>query len=433
MTLSRFVLLLIGLCCFVSSILPCRGYCMDSRFTLDPGQLQKGSADESGRREKAGRKKTRGSRRHTLMLKKTAGVESAPIALQLASPQPVAVQADAQRVRSFWERLVPAAGGSPQPLVFKTENFDLSVDPVRYPMLMAADGKKMLLDRDNSLPPLVRTLIQGKDPSVRIVTAAAVDGRRFLAALLGAGGFYSVEEQPLLTFGRDPKLTVRADFKVERSAESVMKSDVVLVNASQQGMPPRLADYLNGQGFEVLEPFAEGHAAAVPLRHRVVQVAPEGQEQTVDLLLELLAIPIERQARVELFSAAESGIALSVLVDRSFDRGGKHYVVARFNGDPITYTLVRLLETKGYRAIILEPQDDFRTVATKLLTRMDLPSHYASHLLFADVHGRYALETSGFMLENSAVNGGSVLVTDRKLERPIRELLYDYGYQVQDR
>ncbi len=432
MTLSRMILLLTGFCCFMSGILPLHGYCMDPRFTLDPAQFQKGG-DDPARRGKAGRKKMRVSRRHALLLKKTAASEAAPVALQLSSSQPVTARVDDQHIRSFWDKLVPAAGTSPQPLVFKTESFDLSVDPVRYPMLVTADGKKMLLDRDNSLPPLVRTLIQGKDPSVRIVTASAADGRRLLAALLGAGGFYSVEEQSLLTFGNDPKLTVRADFKVERSAESVMKNDVVLVNASQHGMPSRLSDYLKGQGFEVLEPFADEHAAAVPLRHRVIHVAPERQDQTVDMLLELLAIPVERQPRVELFSAAESGIALSVSVDRSFYRLGKHYVVARFNGDPITYTLVRLLETKGYRVVILEPQDDFRAVATKLLARMDLPSHYAPHVLFADAHGRYALETSGFMLENSASNGGSVLVTDRQLEQPLRELLYDYGYQVQDR
>ena len=50
---------------------------------------------------------------------------------------------------------------------------------------------------------------------------------------------------------------------------------------------------------------------------------------------------------MQLFSAVESGIALSVAAERYFERAGKRYVLASFTGDAVTYTLFRLLETKA--------------------------------------------------------------------------------------
>ncbi|MDK9719489.1 MAG: hypothetical protein OEL57_16530, partial [Trichlorobacter sp.] len=64
---------------------------------------------------------------------------------------------------------------------------------------------------------------------------------------------------------------------------------------------------------------------------------------------------------------------------------------------------------------------------------MDLPSSYASHLLLADPAGQYSVEMSGFMLENTMAGGGAVMLTDRPIENAMRELLYDHGYQVQER
>jgi len=412
---------------------------MDSRFEIDPVQIQKNSGSTSGR-EKAARRsgsyRSERVRRSYRTQRKKAMVYTHPsVAIHLATAGSGAgTESDfQQRVRPFWDALVPSDGTAPKPLIFKTDVFDLAIDPSRYPLLTAANGGKLLLDTDATLPPLVRSLIQEKDSKVRIIDVSPVDRRRFLGALLSAGGFYSVEEQPVMTFGQDPQIKVRSDFKVERTAESVMRNEVILVNASRQGLPPVLTDFIKKQGFKPLEPFADQVTTSMPLRHRVVLAAPQDANQALDLVLETLAVPVERNRRVALFSTAESGIDLSVVTDRYFERGGKRYVVAHFTGDPIAYTLFRLLETKGYRAIILEQGDNFKMVASKLLSRMDLPSRYASHLLIADPGGRYSFEMSGFLLENSASGGGAVMLTDRPIERAMQFFLYDHGYQVQER
>lgn len=417
-------------------LLPSASCAIDARFELDPAQVKKESSSAVHRRKNVRSSASHHyikSHRTKIALHKSPLEQSAPILQLTAYNTEAGGIPDIRKIRSFWDTLVPAGDTALPALSLKSDAFELTIDPVRYPLLKAADGGFILLDKDVSLPPLVRTLIQEKDSKVRVVTASPVDGRRFLGALFGAAAFFSVEDQPVMTFGKDPQLKVRSDFKVERTAESVMNNEVMLVSAARQGLPLRLAEYLKTQGLTVSEPFADQVHTPVPLRHRIVRAAPQGQGQAVDLVLETLAVPAERNRRVELFRASETGVGLSVAADRYFEYGGKRFVVTRFTGDPIAYTLFRLLETKGYRVVILETQDDFKAVTGKLLSRMDLPSSYAAHLLLADPVGKYSFEMSGFMLENAVAGGGAVMLTDRPIEKGLRELLYDHGYQVQER
>lgn len=427
-------LLLFSFLVFVCS--PQLSSAMDPRFELDPAQVQKKSA-RSSQPVKSSRDRSayRTSRTHKKLITLKKSSHEQPVSAFQMSAGNAANSAipDVQKARLFWDALIPPGDSQLQPLSFTSDTFELSIDPARYPLFKAADGSTLLLDVDGSLPPLVQTLIQEKDRNVRVVTASPTDARRFLGALLLSGGFYSVEEQPVMAFGKDPQVRVRSDFKVEPNAESVMRNEVVLVSASRQRLPLRLTEYLKTQGFRYAEPFADQAHTSVPLRHRVVRASDQSQVKTVDLVLETLAVPTERSRRVELFRAAETGVGLSVAAERYFEHSGKRFVVTRFTGDPIAYTLFRLLETKGYRVVILEPQDGFKAVATKLLSRMDLPSSYASHLLLADPAGQYSVEMSGFMLENTVAGGGAVMLTDRPIENSMRELLYDHGYQVQER
>lgn len=404
---------------------------VDPMFALSPELVRKSAAGgaKTSSGVKRGKKLKNHRLRHDMVTLRTSPDRSGR---SDASLYHTVTSSDIDRLGMFWRELVPAAGSSNQALAVRSELFDLTIDPVRYPTLQAADGKTILLDTEGTLPPLVRTLIQDREPGVRVVNGQTTP-RQLLGAMLTAGGFYSVDEQPVLRFGTDPLLTVRADFKVEQSAESVLRNEVALVSAARQGMPPRMVDYLGRHGFKLFEPFAENSVQPAMQRHRVIQVRGTAQDTIVDTLLDLLAVQTERNRRIELFSPAETGISLNIAAERVFERDGKRYVVARFTGDPVAYTLYRLLATKGYRVIILEPQDTFQTVAAKLFDRMELPSGYRSHLLVAESAGRYSLEMSGFLLENSAPGGGAVMVTDRPIDRPVRDMLFDHGYQVQER
>ncbi len=334
-----------------------------------------------------------------------------------------------------WETLVSSSTAEMPagPLTFQSEAFSLTLDPSRYPMLPGQDGSTILLDPKGALPPLVRMLIQEKGRTLKVVGSPQQDSRLFLGELLGASGFYSVEEKPLLEFGSDPRLTVRADYKVEKNSDSLVKNDIVLVNASQRPSSPNLASFLKKEGVSIIEPFVRNQPVPTVPKHQLFSISPKGQPEMVDTLLGVLSLSFDTNRRVELFSVAESGFGLSVQADRYFEHAGKRYVITRFTGDPVAYTLLRLLETKGYRVVILEKQDGFRTVAEKVFSKMDLSVSYAPQLLVSDPEGRYSLELSAVLLENASKSGGAIVLTDRVLAPDMRAVLADYGYKIEER
>lgn len=356
-------------------------------------------------------------------------------ALYISPPAPSenTARADIRQVHTFWDRLVPPDGGEVQPLVFKSDAFNLTVDPSRYPQFKAADGGRIVVDSNGTLPPLIRSLMKEQDPKLKIVDASPADGRIFLRSLLSVGGFYSVEEQPLMTFGTDPLVKIRSDFKVERTPESIVRGELLLVNASQNALPLSLSDFLSRQGVSMLEPFAARGSSPTVKRHKLVKVSSKDQRQLIDTVLEALGVEFVSQKRIDLFNSKESGFNLSVVTDRYFERGGYRYIVHRSGTDPVTITLLRLLETKGYRVVNIEPKDDFRAVTGKLLAKASLPANYISQPLLQDPSGRYSVDMSGFLLENVTPQGGAVMLTDRSIDQSLINVLFEHGYLVTER
>jgi hypothetical protein len=308
--------------------------------------------------------------------------------------------------------------------------FSLTLDPQRYPVYAAMDNGRILVDRNASIPPLVKALITEKDPSVRIVSESPLNGKRFLSAMLDSAGFYSVEENFSMDFGSDPKLTIHSDFKIEKTPESLIKQDLLLMNAGHSTFPGVIYEFLKKEGFTVYEPFAAHKPATAGTTGRVYQVTSKKQSDMIDVLLSSLSIIPDKNRRLDVFAADNNGISLSVKAERYFERGGQRYVVASFDGDPITYTLYRILETKGYQVAFLDAKDDFRKVSEKLLSCLRIPGTYAQHKLSPDTGGSYSLHMTGFKLENPDFPGAGVFLTNLELDRVIRDLLAVDGYSI---
>jgi hypothetical protein len=130
------------------------------------------------------------------------------------------------------------------------------------------------------------------------------------------------------------------------------------------------------------------------------------------------------------FAADNNGIFLSVKADRYFEHGGRRYVISSFDGDPVTYTLYRILETKGYHVAILETKDDFRKVSEKLLSCLHIHGTYARHKLSPDTGGNYSIHMTGLKIENPDYPVAGVFLTNLELDHVIRELLTENGYSI---
>lgn len=349
---------------------------------------------------------------------------------------PVAALSGAEAVskaHDVWNKIVPPKNEQQKPLTLRTPNFSLTLDPERYPTFARIDGGRIILDQNGTLPPLVKSLIEDKDASVRIVSEAPAGTKRFMGSLLEAAGFYSVEENFSLEFGVDPKITVHADFKVEKTAESLIKQDVVLVNSGRTALPPFLGAFLTKEGFSLYEPFASHSQTAQPEARSVQYISAKKQPEMVDTILSALSVSVDRNRSVDIFASDSNGISLAVKAERYFERGGKRYVVTSFDGDPISYTLFRILETKGYAVVILDAQDDFRKITDKLISRMKLNGSFAQHSILQSGSAGYSLQMSGFKLDDDLLPGGGVFLTDRNMDRIVRDLFTENGFTIKNR
>jgi hypothetical protein len=350
---------------------------------------------------------------------------------RLESPETALSEMEAGvQIRKAWNKLLPPPAGGQKPIMLQSPTFSLTLDPQRYPVYAAMDNGRILVDRNASIPPLVKALITEKDPSVRIVSESPLNGKRFLSAMLDSAGFYSVEENFSMDFGSDPKLTIHSDFKIEKTAESLIKQDLVLMNAGQSPFPGVISEFLRKESFTVYEPFATYKPLTTGTTGRLHQVTSKKQADMIDALLSSISIIPNKDRRLDVFAADNNGISLSVKAERYFERDGKRYVVTSFDGDPITYTLYRILETKGYQITILEAKDDFRKVSEKLLACLRIPGTYAQHKLSADMGANYSLHMTGFKLENPDYPVAGVFLTNLELDRVIRDLLVEDGYSI---
>lgn len=333
-------------------------------------------------------------------------------------------------LKEVWDKMVPAGADIHAPLSFQSPSFSLILDSQRYPVYASMDGMRIVVDPAASIPPLVRSLIIEKDPSIRIVSGSS-DKRQFLADMLKSAGFYSVEEDVSVSFGSDPKLVVTSDFKVEKTSESFMKQDVFLLNSSEKALPASLSVFLEKEGFTVYEPFVVQQSFLPVLANRqIYQVTAKDQAGVVDALLKALSVNSHEDRRLDVFASDNNGISLSVKAERYFERDGRRYVITRFDGDPVNYTLFRILETKGYQVVILDAQDSFRKISEKILARLNLHGSFAQHSLLSGEDVNYAVEMSGFKVEGDDIPGGSLFLTDVPLDRVVYDILRENGFKV---
>ncbi|HIJ94846.1 MAG TPA: LysM peptidoglycan-binding domain-containing protein [Desulfuromonadales bacterium] len=350
----------------------------------------------------------------------------------LSAPSaPLSEQEAVTRLQAAWDTIIPRTAELQKPLSLQTDTFSLTLDPSRYPAFAGMNGGRILLDQTGTIPPLVKALIEEKDPLTRIVSAHPLATNRSLSTLLSAAGFYSVEENFSLDFGSDPTLTVHADFKVEKKADSLIAQDVVLVNSAAEAAPAALSAFLKKEGFALHEPFATAPARSGHVSSRSLSlITASGRDSLMDAILASLSVTADRDRRLEVFAADTNGISLSVKAERYFEKGGQRYVVSHFDGNPVNYTLFRILETMGFKVVILNAKDDFRAVTEKIIARMKLNGEYSRQTLLKDKNGAYAIHMSGFSVDEPSRPEGGVFITDRPLDRIIQDLLTANGYSI---
>lgn len=340
-----------------------------------------------------------------------------------------------EAIQQVWGRLVPSLGFSgSEPLDYNDRDFSLSLDSERYPTLPALDGGRILLDVQGTLPSLVKSLIQDKDPRIRIISENPANRQRFFNSLLAAARFYSVEKDFSVEFGADPKITVNADFKIEQTPESLLRNDIVLLNVAEtrKSMPGALLSFLEGKGFRMVEASYASIENKHGTNHLLYQITDRDPQKIADSLLEALSVSFDTGRSIDIYALEELGVRLKVRVDRYFEDKGQHFVITQFNGDPVNYTLIRLLETKGYQVIMLNAGDDFRGIVDKVFSRLRIPGRYGKHDLWPIRDVGYGVQLSGVTIHDRGKEGENIFLTDREMDSLIKNLAGLNGYTVLD-
>jgi hypothetical protein len=135
----------------------------------------------------------------------------------------------------------------------------------------------------------------------------------------------------------------------------------------------------------------------------ICSVAGSDASGTVDSVLNALTIPWSKNRIIN--SPPGAANAFSIRVDRYFEYRGGRYIVSIGEADPYSYTLIRLLETAGYKTATIAKGEDFRGIAEQLMMLVGITPDFGRFLL--DGQGM-----SGFFVQQEDAGGRQILITD---------------------
>lgn len=354
--------------------------------------------------------------------------------LRPGQPEATAGTGAVQEAVRIWPQLIPDTPSGRARLDYLSGAFSLSLDPERYPVLSTQDGGAILLDANGTLPQLVKSLLQEKNPRLTIVSERPNNPRAFYRALLSAARFYSFEEDFLVDFGDDCKVTVQADFKIEKNPDSLLRQDITLlkITGKRPATPQALVRLLSSHGFKLVEtPSTAPVTTGEPERGVLYQIQEKGPRAIADALLDALGIRFQAGKIIDLYAGDNNGVRLEIPVYRYFEKNGNRFVLARFQGDPLGESLTALLEGKGYQVITVQDHDDLESLSDKLLNRMDVAARYGEQELWSLWEKGYGVRMPGIMIDNA--KGGRIFITDRRVDPLVWELAKLNGYRQEIR
>lgn len=339
------------------------------------------------------------------------------------TPEP-ASQASAQPPASFaaslirlWGQIIPG-----QDMVEPLTVDGRVLNPDDYPLLLSADGGRILVDVKNSLPPDLRNQVVRKYPDIRIVTKGKDSLRLFFASLMKAAEFARIDENVTVDLGADPILSVRADFRIVRLPTGRGGPETVLVFLDEEGpcLPASLTDYLGRKGYQVAQLCNRSDEAIADPGYDLRSIPTSSPCEMAMSLLEALSLKLDRNKIVSGTMGENADNRFSIRVESYFETNGKRFVLDCTGNDPYNYTLFRLLKVQGYGVIQPQANDDFNEVADHLLTELNYPHAFGRYELD---YGRYRITITGFKITRRDNSTGRLIVSSRPSDPVFADLM----------
>lgn len=342
-------------------------------------------------------------------------VPSAPAPEQPTAQQPLASEPSfADRLTTVWAELVPSQGRL-EPISLNGK----ALPPERFPLLLAADGGKVLVDLGGRLSAQEKNQLATKYPDTRVVARGKESTKDFFATLLRTAEFAKLESNVTVSFGTDPRLSVLFDFRVSTLPATTRGPEAVYlcIDDDRPSLPPPLKEFLARNGYRVVELSTGSAKAPTEPGYDFRTILPGPPCNMAAELLDALSIHLDKNRIV---SGTLTDSRFSIRVEGYFETAGKRYIVSCDDSDSYNYTLLRLLQLDGYTIVHFTPDSTFNATAAALLTALNYP--YAEGSL-TFTYDRYSITVSGFKVTRKGPSPGRVVITARSADPLFAELL----------
>ncbi len=142
----------------------------------------------------------------------------------------------------------------------------------------------------------------------------------------------------------------------------------------------------------------------------------------VDALLDLLAPGWVRNRIVEGGKESTDGSYVSIKVNRYFEHLGYRYIV-NTESDPLTLTLLRLLEVQGDRVITIGANEGAIGIAARIAAKMELSQEEGTFRVKCLEPPGGEASVRGIRISPAAPYGQQLLITEDQVPKCTAELL----------
>ena len=317
----------------------------------------------------------------------------------------------------LWEQLVPDQG--------RVEPITLGgrvLPAEEYPLFLAADGSKILVDVRGSLNASAKSQLVQKYPDIRILPRGSEGFKEFFTDLLRTAEFAHIEENPTVELGTDPRLAVRADFRITALTAAGHGPESILIFVDENGpsLPTPLKKYLNRKGYRVAELSRKEAPHSDEPGYDLRFLPPAPSCEMALSLLEILSLKLNRNRIVTGSMGQNAESRFSIRVDGLFETGGKRFILDCGENDSYNYTLYRLLQLQGYGIVQPQPKDDYATVTEKLMKELNYPFSFGRYDFD---YGRYRISVTGFRITRKGDSTARLLLVNKPSDLVFAELL----------
>lgn len=297
------------------------------------------------------------------------------------------------------------------------------------PILQAATGRRLIIDRDRTIDPGVSDRLSRRWPDFTVVQPpAGADFRDVVGSLLDAAGYDSVLRSAPLIFGRNVSIRVTPDFLVLRSGDDLLSGETRAISVLDpvDALPPELRELAGEYRVRIVDltpdgsPAGPDHPSWRDPSGRVTTVETARLSQIIEEIAVAFGLSTERRVPLP-DSVGDQGIRADLSVSRDgvvalvFEKAAPH------SREP----------PPGDPAIMLNSADDLPAGIGALLRRFNLPAIGPVVEFYRETTPgatrRFVIRAEGWLTESG---GRRLLITGASVPPLVRLFLTREGVDI---